>query len=46
MLAANLPPAADPEHGILMCGPPGLKQQAALPNLLRLGYTREQILDF
>jgi len=45
MLAKHLP-SAHPDHGILLCGPPGLKQKAAIPNLLNIGYTKEQILDF
>lgn len=45
MLRKHLPPP-DLENGILLCGPPGLKQKAAIPNLLKIGYTKEQILDF
>jgi NAD(P)H-flavin reductase len=45
MLSKHLPPP-HADNGILLCGPPGLKQKAAIPNLLQIGYTKEQILDF
>jgi NAD(P)H-flavin reductase len=45
MLAKHLPPS-HPDNGILLCGPIGLKNKAAIPNLLKIGYNKDQILDF
>ncbi|KAI6213912.1 hypothetical protein M3Y94_00207500 [Aphelenchoides besseyi] len=45
MIAKHLPIATE-DSGIILCGPPGFKTNAAIPNLLKLGYTKEQILDF
>lgn len=40
MIAAHLPPAGE-DVIILMCGPPPMINFACVPNLEKLGYTKE-----
>jgi NAD(P)H-flavin reductase len=45
MLSIYLP-AASPEVGVLLCGPKAMKNNACLPNLAKLGFSKEQIIVF
>lgn len=45
MIKANMPPAAD-DTIILMCGPPPMINFAVKPNLDKLGYSKDQQVEF
>lgn len=45
MLSIYLPKASD-DLGVLLCGPKAMKNTAVLPNLTKLGFSKEQIIIF
>jgi hypothetical protein len=45
MLREHLLPAG-PEAQVLMCGPPPMLKFACVPNLLKMGYSEEQLVSF